>query len=263
MIDMKYGVVLGRGSYGGAIVIMGLLTLIYGEWPYMLLPSEVSKSALGEFLVYPGGVLLLIAGLGIALGYRVIGCASMLAVFFVLAFCFAHIPWLWMSRQYLNFGAWENGFKALTLGGGALILTEWHKKSDQHQMPDSRFRKASLGVILFSIPIMSFGANHFLMIQGVVAYTPSWVPFRLFWAYFTGIALLGAGSMILIGKRVGLVSLWLGIMIMLWVVMLHIPRVISSPPEYMSGEITSMCLAWAYCGIALIISGTSRGHGNM
>jgi hypothetical protein len=46
-------------------------------------------------------------------------------------------------------------------------------------------------------------------------------------------------------------------MIFIWVIILHIPRVIAGPMDN-SGEASSAFLALAYCGIAFVIAGTAR-----
>ena len=48
------------------------------------------------------------------------------------------------------------------------------------------------GPLLFAIAMAVFGADHFVTASFVAKIVPSWIPGRLFWAYFVGCALLAA-----------------------------------------------------------------------
>ena len=50
----------------------------------------------------------------------------------------------------------------------------------------------------------------------------------------------------------------LGTMIFIWLIILHIPRVIASPAAYIGSEVTSALIALAYSGIAFLIAGTTE-----
>jgi hypothetical protein len=144
------------------------------------------------------------------------------------------------SANYMRFGEWENAAKELALAGGAFVLC---KKS----MP--------LGAVLYSLTIISFGVDHFMYGREAIGYMQSWVSHPLFWMYFCGAALLGSGIGILFNIRRALMAVLLGTMIFIWVIILHIPKVIATPNQ---GEITSAFIALAYCGIAFVIAGTKR-----
>ena len=86
-------------------------------------------------------------------------------------------------------------------------------------------------------------------------YVPTWIPGPLFWVYFAGVALIGAGVGILFKIKIQSIAALAGLMMLLWVLMLHIPRVVVSPAVYLSSEIVSAFLAFAYSGIAFVIAG--------
>ncbi|MEJ0029892.1 MAG: hypothetical protein WDO15_05770 [Bacteroidota bacterium] len=133
----------------------------------------------------------------------------------------------------------ENAEKELDLACGALILAgflvEWNKS-------------------LFALTIISYGIFHFQLADGVAEYVPSWIPARLFWAYFAGAALVAAGVAILVRIKVDLASFLLGSMILIWFLVLHMPRVIMSTPADLASEISSACLALAYSGDSVYVN---------
>jgi hypothetical protein len=91
-----------------------------------------------------------------------------------------------------------------------------------------------------------------------VGYMPSWIPSPLFWMYLTGAALIGSGIGIIFKIERGLMATLLGTMILIWVIILHIPKAMAAPLTHDAGEVVSGFLALAYCGIAFVISGTVR-----
>ncbi|HLX65681.1 MAG TPA: hypothetical protein VKR41_01755, partial [Puia sp.] len=85
-----------------------------------------------------------------------------------------------------------------------------------------------------------------------------WISNHVFWMYFAGVALLGSGIGILLNIRRPLMATLLGAMILIWVLILHIPRSIAAPAAERGGEVISAFLALAYSGIAFAIAGAQR-----
>jgi uncharacterized membrane protein len=228
----------GRIFYGIAIVVLGFLTFYYHDFPYMLIPPHQGL----VIVAYISGIFLVLTGACIVFGKKIMPVSILLGGVLLAVFCCYFIPYQMMaSSRYMHFGEWENSAKELALASGALVVAGLFL---QKLMP--------LGVVLFSLTIISFGIDHFLFAHEAADYIPAWVPNHLFWMYFTGSALLGSGIAILLNIRRGLAATLLGGMIFIWFIILHIPRVIADPSD---GEIASAMLALAYCGIALIIAG--------
>ncbi len=79
---------------------------------------------------------------------------------------------------------------------------------------------------LLGVSMIVFGIDHFLALIFIANLIPAWIPFHVFWVAFFGMALIAAG--ISIGLNV--LSRWgsalLGLMFGIWVVTLHLPRVL-------------------------------------
>ena len=67
-----------------------------------------------------------------------------------------------------------------------------------------------------------------------------------------GVALIGSGVCILLKIKIRLVSFLLGIMLLLWFFVLHLPRAIAYPDLEKGNEITSVFQALAFSSIAFI-----------
>jgi len=89
----------------------------------------------------------------------------------------------------------------------------------------------ALSNLCFAIPLAVFGAEHLSGAKFIMLAVPSYIPWRLFWAYFVGAALLAASLSIATKIQVRWSGLLFGIMMFLFVVMVHIPRVLASPSD--------------------------------
>jgi uncharacterized membrane protein YphA (DoxX/SURF4 family) len=112
---------------------------------------------------------------------------------------------------------------------------------------------------LFAIVVMLFGIEHFFFTN----YTPGipsctfvsfWIPWRMFWGYFTGLILLATGGMILTGKRPQVAAITLGYLILMVTVLTYAFRTIAGLHNF--GELTNMMKDVALAGGAFILSGT-------
>ena len=171
-------------------------------------------------------------------------------------FCFYYIPYEFIvSGNYMHLAEWENAEKELALAGGAFVIAGCF--SERNKKHHARFlgKQIAFGAILFAITMISFGILHFMEAEGASTLVPSWIPNHLFWIYACGVALIGSGISIIFKIKTGVIAALLGLMIFLWFVLLHIPRVVVSPAAYLGSEVTSAVMALAYSGIAFVIAG--------
>jgi uncharacterized membrane protein YphA (DoxX/SURF4 family) len=89
---------------------------------------------------------------------------------------------------------------------------------------------------------------------------PSYMPWRLFWAYFVGFALLGASLSIATKIQVRWSGLLFGIMMFLFVAMVHIPRVLASPSDRFPWVIVFREMSFAG-GAWILAASAMRGKG--
>ena len=77
--------------------------------------------------------------------------------------------------------------------------------------------------LCFAIPLAVFGALHLANIAFVLPAVPDYMPFRLFWAYLVGVALLAAALSIATKIQLVWSGLLFGTMMFLFVLMSDIP----------------------------------------
>jgi uncharacterized membrane protein len=92
-------------------------------------------------------------------------------------------------------------------------------------------RLVALANAFFAMPLAVFGAEHLAGDEGIASLVPSYMPWRPFWLYFVGVALVAASLSIATRTLVRWSGLLFGVMMFLFVAMLHLPGALSSPHE--------------------------------
>jgi uncharacterized membrane protein len=116
-------------------------------------------------------------------------------------------------------------------------------------------KSQTLGRIFVSISLVVFGVQHFMYGGFVAGLVPLWMPGHLFWAYFVGVAFFAAAVGILYKTMARPAATLLGVMFFLFLVLLHIPRIIGNSGN--GNEWTSGFVALAMCGLAWVLANAS------
>jgi len=89
-----------------------------------------------------------------------------------------------------------------------------------------------LGKYLFAIPFLIFGAGHFMAANDMAPMAPGGAPM----VYFTGLALVAVAISIFIGKMDKLSTLLLGVMLLLFAFIIHMPGMMDSEASEMAKQ---------------------------
>ncbi|MGA3087333.1 MAG: hypothetical protein ABSD75_01895 [Terriglobales bacterium] len=117
-----------------------------------------------------------------------------------------------------------------------------------------------LSNLCFAIPLAVFGAEHLSGARSIMLGVPSYMPWRLFWAYFVGFALMAASLSIATKIQVRWSGLLFGIMMFTFVAMLHFPRALANPRDRIAWVIVFREMSFA--GGGWILAGHAmRGQG--
>jgi uncharacterized membrane protein len=121
----------------------------------------------------------------------------------------------------------------------------------------------ALGAVFVAASLAAFSAEHFGLAQFIQEGVPSWIPWHLFWAYFVGCALLAAALSIATKVQIRLAATLLGIMIFVFVLTIHLPRVWAHPHDRIAWAVAVRDLSFAGGAWALAGAQTEewRNHG--
>jgi uncharacterized membrane protein len=146
-------------------------------------------------------------------------------------------------------------------GAAVFVIGAWASKST---MTGARGldKIAVLSNLCFAIPLAVFGALHLFSAQGMIELVPSYMPWRLFWVYSVGVALIAASLSIASRTAVFWSGLLFGIMMFLFVAMIHCPGALASHGNRITWTIVFRESsfgggAWLLAGNAM---NDSRGH---
>src|ERR1700733_12880302 len=118
----------------------------------------------------------------------------------------------------------------------------------------------SLGRVCLAVPIAVFGAEHLSSPQAIAQLVLSWMPGKLFWTYFVGIALIAAALSFIFRVAIRLSATLLGIMFLCFVAMMDIPGSIAQPHNRIAWTLAARETAFGAGGIILAVSTRTRAR---
>jgi len=253
---MKNTHLTGRSFYSIGIAGIGLVHFFYSGFRPVILP--VRATAMEHLKVLPllTGASLIFAGIWIALGKKVRLVSLCLGIELALFFLLGHLPNRIVNSPEV-LGAWTDALKLLALSGGAFAIAHNASEPKSSGLDHKLSRVTVIGRYLFAIMLFAFGIDHFLYVDLVKSLVPQWIPYKYFWTYVTGIALIGSGVSIAFNLWNRSVSLLLGSMLLLWLLLLHLPATLADLDKDAINIISSLeCLAFS--GIAFLMSANDK-----
>jgi uncharacterized membrane protein YphA (DoxX/SURF4 family) len=185
------------------------------------------------------GLLLILGGGETLSGKWAHGGAALLAGIYGLWVLILHVPLILMKPTDL--GTWNGVAEIVLMISGAIALYAGAR--------GLRSRFATPVCVVTGLCALVFGATHIKYVQFTATMVPAWIPpNQIFWAYATGIVHVVAGLSLLSGVRSQLGATVLAVMMGVFVILVHIPRVVASPGEQ---------LEWIMLGVALSLSGAA------
>jgi uncharacterized membrane protein YphA (DoxX/SURF4 family) len=223
----------GRYCLGAAVTASGLMQIVNAGFvrlvpklPAWVPATEICAIALGLALVLIGGAILT--------GYKSRPAALSLAGLLLILFGCR------LSELAPNSGALANPAKILALLGGALLVADRDEK------------RVWVASVFFGVFFLVCGWAHFQYPGFVDTLVPAWIPpSQRFWTYFSAVALLAGGLGVLLPPTRRWAGILSGVMIFLWVLVLHIPR---SWVMKSSFELAGVFEALAMAGVAWLIA---------
>lgn len=225
--------------YGAGALGLGVIGLVFASFALQWQPVPACISHHGALTVI-SALILVAAGIATILRPTATIGAAVLALWYGLWVVALHVPVVFAAPSVGSLLGVAEIF-ALTTAGLQLQYVR-------------RLRTGPVLVwvrILFGLCPLVFGLSHFVYADFTAKMVPGWIPAPLFWAYATGTAHVAAGVAIVLGIRVRLAATLLAAMCGLFVLLLHLPRVIAAPGSQM--EWTMMFVALSITGAAWIM----------
>ena len=224
---------------------VGILSVYTGDFAYtwMPVPEDVPGRSVAARVV---GVVLIAASVLLLIPRTLRqGVAAMIAVFAL--WLVPHLPGLLSGQSWLGF------FEFLLPLGASLALMGLLTSQGQ---PIGASRRVLVGRMCFGVGLIGCGASHFVYADFAAQMIPEWMPARLFFTYLTGAGHIAAGVSLIAGVMMRLSTALLCFMLACFVVLLHLPRVLTNPGSRL--EWTMMFVAILFNGAAWVIASIVR-----
>ena len=239
----------GRIIFALGIIGLAILGIIYQDFIVGRPPAFPERLAgINPTLAYVSASLLIIAAVAIIFRKYTSIAALVIAA---LVLCFSvmrHLP------VFMN--DWVNAYKSMAIMGGALIIAGTYlgePNSSNIARENWKNRLTTIGMIMLAAFFIAAGYAHFKWAAGVKELIPTYIPFRLFWAYFCGVCLFAGGVGILIPQTRKWAALLSGIMVLGWFFLLHIPRFLSNTSD--RSDRLGVCESFLVSGIFFVLAG--------
>jgi uncharacterized membrane protein len=243
-----------RLFFAVALIAIAVQQFICSGFRPVIMPPHPEWLFSSTFAMCVSSILLILLSFAIVFNINAHEVAVYLGTVFLIMLILFHIPNQIISN--LRFlGGWSDAFKMLALSGGSFIVAASIPGTPADALGRFLEKLVPLGHYFFATTMIVFGIEHFMYTQFIETLVPAWLPGHMFWTYLAGAALFASGVAIAFNIRVKLAAGLLGLMIFLWIVVLHIPRAIADPTSGNGNEWTSVFEALAFSGVAFILSG--------
>jgi uncharacterized membrane protein len=238
-------VVFKAGKYLFALSIVAFGIIQFGVQDFMkgFLPMPENLPARIFFLNFIS-TLFIVGGISMCIRRTMHRAALLTGILFFILFIYPHL--ITLLSDIRNPNPWTVSAEDLSLASGAIIISGYALN------PTGKSALARYGRIFFAVSLIVFAVQHFMYADFIATLVPAWIPFKLFWAYFIGVAFSLASISLLTNIKTRLASSLLGFMFLFWVIFLHLPRVAAA--THIEPEKTSMFIALAMCGIFFTIA---------
>jgi len=246
---------LGRFFFAIPIVAFGVQQIVYLDFVTRVFPKDAWIPG-HSILACVFGALLVAGGAAIMIEISARLAALLLGAVVLGSFVLLYLPLLVTNSP--NGGLWTSAGKALALSGGAFLVAG--SLPEKFGAPTRSLTTVAEALEKF-IPLGRFflgaflilcGIEHFIYVEFVARMVPSWIPGHVFWTYFAGVALIAGGAGINLPVTSRLAGGLTGLMIFLWVLLVHIPRAAADLRD--SNETTAVFEALAFSGVAFLIA---------
>lgn len=237
----------GRMIFGVAIAALGVEHLVCANISARPFPVQFQAVVIPiipwvpahPWIAYVTGAALILAGVSILANVHARVGALLCGGIFGVPALILHLPRMVQVPQ--DWGLRGEVCEMLALSSAAFVLAR---------------TQANIGRVIFGCAAVVFGVDHFLALDLIASLVPAWMPAHLVLASFTGAAMIAAGVSIVTKWHDRLGAFALGMLFLLIVVTLHVPRVLAAPRS--PDEWSSALIALAMCGASWILASGAK-----
>jgi uncharacterized membrane protein len=229
---------------------LGILALVYGD--FALVWQPVATWVPGRTgLAYASGVVMLLGGLG--LFFRATSALSTRILFpYLIAWLLLKVPALVVAPQME--AVWLGiGELAVLLAGGWVLFANLAGLSERSTWIFATGKNGiRIARILFAVSLIPIGLSHLIYGKETAAFVPAWLPFRLGWAYLTGVGQIACGIGVLFSIYPRVAATAEAGMLTLFTLLVWGPAILAAPTTRLPW--TAFLISWAITASAWVLA---------
>jgi uncharacterized membrane protein len=247
----------GRTLFAIPIGVFGVEYLLFGQFRTGLPPVPPWAPG-GSFFVYLTGVILIVLSVSILINRKAQLSATILG--FLLFFCVVVLHAMHIFQVIHKGNERTGALEPLAFAAAAWVLAGALASAAPSPGGQKNFTAilARIGLCIFAFSILIFGIQHFMYAEFIATLITSWIPFKLFWTYLTGVGMIGVAVAIFTRIYARFACLMLAAMFFLWVIVLHAPLVATHLNNY--AQWTSLFVALGMGGASLIVAAVTQNQ---
>lgn len=247
---------LGHVLFATTMIALGILGFVKADFTPVWAPVP-KATPVRELLIYLCALASLVSGVSLLFRRTAAIAARLLLGYLLIWFVLFRVPALFHAPTAQD--SWSGLGETSVIVAAAWVLYAWFADSRDKQR--IAFATGDRGVriarILFGLALIPFGVAHFNFIKETASLVPSWLPFHLAWAYFTGCAFIVAAIAILIGVFARLAAALSTFQIGMFTLLVWVPIVAAGSKDAFQWSET--ILSAAITAAAWVVADSYRG----
>lgn len=229
---------------------LGILALVYGD--FALVWQPVAAWVPGRTaLAYLSGLIMLFGGAGLLFDATVTWSVRMLFPYLIV-WALLKVPAIVVAPQIE--GVWLSfGELAVLLAGGWTLFAVLGRVGQGSFLS---FATGESGIriarILFAVFVIPIGLSHLIYTKETVNLVPAWLPYRIGWAYLTGVGQMACGLGVLFSIFPRVAAATEAGMISLFTLLIWFPAILAAPKTRLPW--TAFFISWAIAAAAWVVA---------
>jgi len=246
---------VGHAVFAATLIAFGILGLFVGDFAPIWQDAPKSVPA-REALAYLCAVISLACGIGLLTRTTAALAARVLFAYLLLWMLLVKVRVILLAPA--TEGSYQSWGETAVIVAGAWVLyaqfaTNWDRRWFAFAVGENGLRAAT---VLYGLAMIAFGLSHFVYLQLTAPLVPSWLPWHVAWAYFTGMTYLAAGVAALIGIYAGMAIALSAVQMGLFTLLVWVP--IAASGQMSVSQWSEFGVSWALTAAAWVIADSYR-----